>query len=381
MDDFTNIFDPTDGQGATHEDQELAIAGELLVKFAEEEGVDLSKLSETELLGLVNTLRGDGTTEDIDAEHLSNKEASHAMNENQINEVLFDALVTQETAKVAAANELDITSLSVEDLAELRLAVAEEIAADPDMYFAKSAAEEEFQAKVAESDYLGRLMAHSFADELGIDVEKLARDNTAESIARNRHRAEALLRSNGPSSAERAAARRDAAGKHIPRKGENSVFNIEGPLPKPESRAAVMAERAPEAPLAERLGKYKQDRHVDFSAEGARGLATRANDLAMRLGRKIPGAGVVRDPRARLAIAAGLGTAGVGGAAYGAKKLYDRDKRSFDELALERAQEYLASQGIDPSTGEKVAASEAEIEDAINARAIELLEESGWLEV
>lgn len=374
MDDFTNIFDPTDSQLAVHEDQELAVAGELLVKFAEEEGIDLSKFSETELLGLVNTLRGDGTTEDIDAEHLSNKEASHAMNENQINEVLFDALVTQETAKVAAANELDITSLSVEDLAELRLAVAAEIAEDPDTYFAKSAAEEEFQAKIAESDYLGRLMAHSFADELGIDVEKLAA-RTPEGLARSAQRREAVSNAlRERDKARRAAAQPGTAGAGL--LTEDMAKDM-----KPTSRAAVIAEHTPQKPLPERLGKYKQDRHVDFSAEGMRGLATRANDMAMRIGRKIPGAGIVRDPRARLAIAAGGGLAATGGAAYGAKKLYDRNKRSFDELALERAQEYLASQGIDPSTGEKVAASEAEIEDAINARAIELLEESGWLEV
>lgn len=368
MDDFTNIFDPTDSQSAAHEDQELAIAGELLVKFAEEEGVDLSKLSETELLGLVNTLRGDGTTEDIDAEHLSNKEASHAMNENQINEVLFDALVTQETAKVAAANELDITSLSVEDLAELRLAVAAEIAEDPDTYFAKSAAEEEFQAKIAESDYLGRLMAHSFADELGIDVEKLAA-RTPEGLARSAQRREAVNKAlAGRDKARRAAAQTGKAGPGL--LSEAAAKDMQ-----PTSRAAVIADNTPPKPLAERVGKWKADR------EGWRGLPTRANDLAMKWGRKLPGADYVKDPRARLAIAAGGGLAAAGGAAYGAKKLYDRgEKRSFDELALERAQEYLLSQGIDIETGEKVAASEAEIEEALNARAVELLEEAGWLE-
>ncbi len=341
MDDFTNIFDPLDSQTASDEDQGLATAGEILVKLAEEEGIDLDQLSETELLGLVNTLRGDGTTNLNDPE--PRKEASQTMYENQITEAQFDALVMQETAKVAAANELDISSLSIEDLTELRAAVEEEIAADPDAYFAKTAAEEEFQAKVAEADYMGRLMAHSFADELGL---KVADDSAAyqqrlkEMASRKEPKAPKPLRSSAA-----ALKRQEAAVKHM---GSSKTVSKE---------------------LAERGAAY--GKNMAYS--------TRLDNAVRSLGRKIPGVGrhTVGGQRLRGYGALGAGAAALGAAGYGAKRLMDKES-TLDDLAMQRAAEFLASQGFDPATGEKVAASEAEIDEAINLRALEILEERGW---
>lgn len=370
MDDFTNIFDPLDSQTASDEDQGLATAGEILVKLAEEEGIDLDQLSETELLGLVNTLRGDGTTNLNDPE--PRKEASQTMDENQITEAQFDALVMQETAKVAAAHELDIASLSIEDLTELRAAVAEEIAADPDAYFAKTAAEEEFQAKVAEADYMGRLMAHSFADELGLSGEKIARapvmdPGSAEFKALPKAQQDAVM-------AERARVARGAGKSRAPSGSGGGFAAID--------RKAVAAEKNR---VSDALGRGRvagaRKSVKDYLAEHVSRPLGRASLTAGRA-MGIQNRGVAKAVGGGTLAAGALGLAGAGyaGARHiaraGARDA--QEKRSFDELAAERAAEILTSMGIDPSTGEKIASSEAEIDEALNVRALELLEEAGW---
>lgn len=368
MDDFTNIFDPTDSQTASDEDQGLATAGEILVKLAEEEGIDLDQLSETELLGLVNTLRGEGTTNLNDAEH--RKEASYTMNENQITDAQFDALVMQETMKVAAANELDITDLSVEDLAELRHAVASEIAEDPDAYFAKTAAAEEFQSKVAEADYLGRLMAHSFADELGLEkVAKAPRmdPNSAEFKALPQGQRDAVM----------AELSRSAKGQSKSNKPAPNGFAAM------ESRSGIKAHEkgVAEGVLSRGRVSAARDKVKNYLSEHVAAPVGRA---ALTTGRAL-GVSGRRAAQATGGAALGLGGLAAAGGLYAGARHVARagardaqEKNSFDELALERAREFLASQGIDPDSGEKVAASEAEIDDALNARALELLEEAGW---
>lgn len=86
--------------------------------------------------------------------------------------------------------------------------------------------------------------------------------------------------------------------------------------------------------------------------------------------------------------AALLGAGGLvaaGGGAYGGKKMYDHMKKkkaekskeasAFEALALEKAASILEANGIDPYTGEPKVAS---IDDALDARAAEILLEAGY---
>lgn len=95
------------------------------------------------------------------------------------------------------------------------------------------------------------------------------------------------------------------------------------------------------------------------------------------------------EARKILAARGALGAAGVaaaGGAAYGGKKGYDylkkkkqeqagKEASAFEALALEKAASILEANGIDPYTGEPKVAS---IEDALDARAAEILIDAGY---
>ena len=141
------------------DDNETALyeeAGELFVKLAEEEGVDINSLTEAEIGEALTELVHSGAVTAV-------KEASEAGYYEEAGITYAD--VSHELAKVASEHGYDLSELSSEEYNTLFANMAETMS-DPG-YAEKVAAEQE---KIAEADQIGRIMAHSFTDEL----EKLA---------------------------------------------------------------------------------------------------------------------------------------------------------------------------------------------------------------
>jgi hypothetical protein len=138
-------------------DASIAAAGEVLVKVAEEEGVDIDDLSEDEVADLLGDIMGteDGGVEDggdyggdMSEEKVSSAEVTHAD-------------VAQELAKIANAEGIDVNDMSRDEYHGLYNELANSMASGG--YYEKVA---DAQEKLAEADAIGRAMAHSFDDEL-----------------------------------------------------------------------------------------------------------------------------------------------------------------------------------------------------------------------
>ncbi|RLA42217.1 MAG: hypothetical protein DRQ64_00070 [Gammaproteobacteria bacterium] len=140
-------------------DPQLAAAGELLAKVAEEEGVDLDDYSDGEINEMLSGMVGQEEQEDegIEQEGAPVEEKTSGFLPNHIT----TADVAAELAKVASNEGVDLADLSREQYHDAYNYVHATLT-DPAVYQQKVAMEE----KVAEADMLGRVMAHSFDDEL-----------------------------------------------------------------------------------------------------------------------------------------------------------------------------------------------------------------------
>jgi hypothetical protein len=302
--------------GGTDEiDPQLAAAGEFLAKVAEEEGVDLDSYSDEEIGDMLGTImeEGDGEeggeeggTEGDDTEY--DEKVSH----------LTVADVAGELAKVAAAEGIDLNQLSREQIHEAYNYVHTSMT-DPDFQMQKAAMEE----KVAEADMLGRVMAHSFDDEL----VKTARSRAAREAA-------------GMSTAEM---------KKLP----------------VAQRRAMHVEKMRGKKMSPGRAGYEGKQELKSLAKKIRGGAGGAvKSLGKALGGTTGKGQLLRGGGALAAGAAGLGAAG-----YGAGKLMK--KKSWDEAVVERARGLLIDSGIDPDTGTKVA-------EDLDIAALTLLQEHGY---
>lgn len=149
------IFAAAGGQDI---DPDVAAAGALLSKVAEEQGVNLDDFSDDEIGGMLSDIMGGESDEGgesgegaVSAEPPAAKTASD----------LTVADVSAELAKTAAAEGVDLTELSREDYHQAFNWQLEQMQ-NPSYFETKVA----MQEKVAEADMLGRVMAHSFNDEL-----------------------------------------------------------------------------------------------------------------------------------------------------------------------------------------------------------------------
>lgn len=320
MDNLNEIF-----SRATQSDldTELAAAGELLQKVAEAEGIDLSQLSDDDVAELMVDLMPSKIAEE--PEKGEDKKAS-------IPEGLTFADVAVELSKAAAAEGVDLTQLSREDYHAAFDAVATRMAS-PEFASEKQAAEEA-QAKLAEADALGRVMARAFMDE------------------------QAKIAEAGDGKTVKEMAAQTGKTKQLFGHPETAKEKVEGVGRKIKEKAQELGGKA-----------MAKGRGVD---EAVQGVGAKLLAKA-RLGGKGISANAAR--------AAGYGTgaaglAAAGGLAYGAKKLMEGDKgkrkRSLDEAALEMARNTLLENGIDPDSGEKIA--------EIEAKAAEILKEAGWID-
>lgn len=121
-------------------------AYDTIVKIAEEEGVDLDDLSDEQVQELIEELVEE------QAERNERNEGGEEVKEAH----LTYADVAHELAKIAQVNGIDITQVSAEEYNAAFDKLASEMS-DPSYW--------ESQQKIAEADYIGRVMAQSFYDE------------------------------------------------------------------------------------------------------------------------------------------------------------------------------------------------------------------------
>lgn len=244
--------------------------------------------------------------------------------------------------KEAAAEGIDLNEFTDEEV----LGMAEELYGNGEMV-GEEDMEKEAAAKFEEADFLGRVMAHSFNQELG-NIEK------------------------------EAGKRLDYV-KGLPGRAYQTVMG------KPSARVGEAARGKSLSAMARMKG------------EGETRGPTRTARMLMRLGGK--GGGDLSDiQRANLAAkrlerAASVGTkaaigtglvAGTGGAAYGGYKGVEamrggKKKKgadgAFDHLVEQRALEHLEAAGYD--IGQEKTAGD-DFEAAVDTAALELLQSSGY---
>jgi hypothetical protein len=171
--------------------------------------------------------------------------------------------------------------------------------------------------KIAEADLLGRVMAHSFVNE-------------------------------------QAAIEKDAGAKELAGKAWEGIKKIPG--------AVKGAPKAVSEKAKAMKGSYEQGKMgipmLGIKSSRLKGLKQMAKEHKKTVG------GL-----------AALGVAGVGGAGYGAKKLFGKEKKNsaLDVLAEQRALEILKEAGVVQQTEEE------KLAEAVEQRAYEMLQEHGYL--
>jgi hypothetical protein len=240
---------------------------------------------------------------------------------------------TTKLAQAEVMNEMfEAEGINVDELApETLVKVAESLFGTDNEIALEDVAEEtdESQEKLAEADFLGRVMAHSYVNEMG-EIEKQA-----------------------------------GVGSKIHEKALRLGQKIVG-----EGRLGRMGEKASKSHKAKQIAKMR-----------ACGLTSGKAQAKQFRKHKELGAGQIEAARKRMARTAGgagygavgLGALGLGGAGYGASKALKKES-ALDVLAEQRAMEFLAENGVEFESGQDKLAS------AVEERAYEMLVEAGYIE-
>lgn len=202
----------------------------------------------------------------------------------------------------------------------------EDVGAEPQMI-------DDSEEKLAEADFLGRVMAHSYVDEM-TEIEKRAGKGKL----------------------------KDVAGK---------VYEWTG------AKGAREAHKAMKGAKGEEKAYTRAVKKLEGQGDKGTGSHTFHSGLASRAGEDVKTyKGVRKEYLKQLGKRVGLPAAGVaaaGGGAYGGYKAMKKKESALDVLAEQRALEILAENGIGVSGEEKLAS-------AVEERAYEMLVEAGYIE-
>lgn len=146
----------------------LAAAGETFEKLAAERGLSISDFNEQETFDILSTIMGEGEPEKTasaapvaPAAAPAAPVAAPTKTASASQPQLTYGQVMAEVVKVASANGYDINKATPAELDDAVQKMAA-LLSDPG-YMQKQAA---LQEKIAEADAMGRVMAHSYVDEL-----------------------------------------------------------------------------------------------------------------------------------------------------------------------------------------------------------------------
>ncbi len=156
----------------------LAAAGETFEKLAAERGLSISDFNEQETFDILSTIMGEGGPEKTASDTTTPAAAAPAAPAAPAVDKTASATpapqltygqVMAEVVKVASANGYDINKATPAELDDAVQKMAA-LLSDPG-YMQKQAA---LREKIAEADAMGRVMAHSYVDELGKIAAKTA---------------------------------------------------------------------------------------------------------------------------------------------------------------------------------------------------------------
>lgn len=263
---------------------------------------------------------------------------------NQVEEADVEKLAAAELAEqLTETGDAQIDDETLEALAQEVLAqddgetTDENAVSEPEM--------DEAQEKIAEADYLGRVMAHSFVQE-SKEIEKEAMEKEADlgdvipqkpAKKPQLHR-EGFKGTPGPSGPAAAPAKKGFFGRAADsaKAGGTKAMNWAKANPKKAIGGGVLGAAALTAgALAAKKHKEKNS-GVKDSAKAAWG---KAKDTAGKVGRHVA--------KNKKWYGAGAGAAAIGAGAYAAKKYKDKHSSAVDTLAEQRALEVLAEAGYD----------------------------------
>lgn len=345
--DLDTIWNPPSA-AAVEQDLESATSAAILTKLAAEAGVDLAKLSPTELQGFADQLHGRSSPSSTERPKESAMTTENLTPEQEAAQIAeFDAFVTQETIKAAAANDIDLSALSPSDLAILKSNMEAIISEDVEGYLAEMNAAEEgaklAAAQAEEADVTGRLMARSFFDEF----QKLSG-------------AEPDDEGGGEKVASRFAALKGKAGE-MAGKAKSKFNDFSTRVGRGVEKHTGIGEKG----TKEVLDRATAARKAGLSEEHTISSAVDAlKDRYARLGRRAMGAG------------AATAAAGAAGAAASRKK---EAADEFEAQAYAVARAALIANGIDPDgVVDMPKIAEAELSPELQARAAELLKAAGF---
>lgn len=266
----------TGSQEMEEDDLEKTASAELLVKLAEEEGIDLDSFSDDEIAGMIGDLQGE----------------------------------------------------TVED---------------------------ESQTKLAEADYLGRVMAHSMVQELN-DIEKTALSKVEIGMK------------------ARDLGSRGYAGLKKILKGEQWSAGK-----KQMAGAGRRAEKAAYSGSTKKPGVYQKVTKGGTDPNAARRLSERLKRNYTQIGKKKRNIGMAKTlgTYGAGAGALGLGAAGIGSA-------LSKKGSALDKLAEDRAYDILAANGwvneegqvFEPEQGQEKVATQLDV--AVESEALQMLESAGY---
>ena len=225
--------------------------------------------------------------------------------------------------KLAEEEGVDLSSLSEEQLQ----ALANEVLSDEEQAYPEQTEEylaKEAQAKFEEADFLGRVMAHSYTQEL----EKIAAGGLV-----------------------------DASGNPVS-SGSNRV-----------KRTLLRA-----ADRSEEVGR----KMTDTIGRGGKAVGRAAKWTAGHVasGAKSTGKHLMKH-RGKYGL--GLGAAGLATGAEATRRHFKKEASAFNKLAEMRAAEILQANDIDPRTGDQMQQDPNEqFGNALDQRAVEILHENGY---
>ena len=158
----------------------LAAAGDVLEKLAAERGLNVADFTEQEVSDLLTTIMGEDSGdktayEAAPAAPAASAPAKTASAAAPAAPQLTYGQVMAEVVKVASANGYDITQATPAELDDAVQKMATLLTTPG--YLEKQAA---LQEKIAEADAMGRIMAHSYVDELGKIAAKVAEESKDE---------------------------------------------------------------------------------------------------------------------------------------------------------------------------------------------------------
>jgi hypothetical protein len=261
---------------------------------------------------------------------------------NQPDEADLEKLAAAELAEgLAGDDQIDVDNVSEEELEAMAQGVLEGGEEQPE---GDEPADED-QEKIAEADYLGRVMAHSYVQELrGIEKEASAK---------------------GVAAAKATKALASTAKKMTNKANKRMTF---GQRASSELRGVVQGRKAAYHEAGQDLksavkGRIKGLPGKMSTKERLQALGSAAKGVAPELA---------------------AGSLAVGGGAYAAKKHMDKESSALGTLVESRAAQILEASGIDPETlqpmqeQEKVSDANDVLTAAVEQRAWELLDQLGF---